>query len=53
MLIYCIENKLNHKKYIGLTKRTSEDRWKQHLYESNKNECIVTGKHYRDWETLS
>jgi len=38
MLIYCIENKLNHKKYIGLTKRTIEDRWKQHLYESNKND---------------
>lgn len=29
--IYKIENKLNHKVYIGQTKRTIQERWKEHL----------------------
>lgn len=36
MIIYCIKNKVNNKEYIGLTTRKLEERWKQHLYESNK-----------------
>lgn len=30
MVIYVIENKINHKKYVGQTKKTSEQRWKEH-----------------------
>jgi group I intron endonuclease len=36
MLVYCIKNTVNNKEYIGLTTRTLEKRWKQHIYESNK-----------------
>ena len=36
MIIYCIKNKINNKEYIGLTTRKLEERWKQHLYESNR-----------------
>jgi group I intron endonuclease len=36
MLIYCVKNKINGKEYIGLTTRSVDIRWKQHLYESNK-----------------
>lgn len=32
--IYLIENDINHKKYIGLTTRTIEERWKDHLKAS-------------------
>jgi group I intron endonuclease len=38
MLIYCIKNTINNKEYIGLTTRTLEHRWKQHIYESNKQD---------------
>ena len=38
MLIYCIKNTINNKEYIGLTTRTLEHRWKQHIYESNKKD---------------
>ena len=38
MLIYCIKNTINNKEYIGLTTRTLEQRWKQHIYESNKQD---------------
>ena len=38
MLIYCIKNTINNKEYIGLTTRTLEKRWKQHIYESNKKD---------------
>jgi group I intron endonuclease len=31
MIIYKIENKINHKKYIGYTTHTLEWRWKRHL----------------------
>ena len=36
MLVYCIKNIINNKEYIGLTTRTLEERWKQHIRESNK-----------------
>jgi group I intron endonuclease len=36
MLVYCIKNTINNKEYIGLTTRTVEQRWKQHIRESNK-----------------
>jgi len=36
MLIYCVKNKINGKEYIGLTTRSLEARWKQHIYESNR-----------------
>ena len=38
MLIYCIKNTINNKEYIGLTTRTLEHSWKQHIYESNKQD---------------
>jgi group I intron endonuclease len=38
MLIYCIKNTINNKEYVGLTTRSLEDRWKQHVYESNKQD---------------
>ena len=38
MLVYCIKNTINNKEYIGLTTRTLEQRWKQHIYESNKQD---------------
>ena len=38
MLIYCIKNIINNKEYVGLTKRPLEERWKQHIYESNKQD---------------
>jgi group I intron endonuclease len=36
MLVYCIKNIINNKEYIGLTIRTLEERWKQHIRESNR-----------------
>jgi len=38
MLVYCIKNTINNKEYIGLTTRTLEQRWKQHICESNKQD---------------
>ena len=38
MLIYCIKNIINNKEYVGLTTRPLEKRWKQHIYESNKQD---------------
>lgn len=34
--IYCIENNINGKKYIGQTTLTIKYRWAKHKYESNK-----------------
>jgi len=36
--IYKIENKLNHKVYIGKTVATIEERWKRHILDSKKSE---------------
>jgi hypothetical protein len=35
MLIYCITNKINGKKYIGMTGRTLEERWNSHCSSAN------------------
>jgi group I intron endonuclease len=35
--IYCIENKLNNKKYIGETVRHFKERWRYHKYLLSKN----------------
>lgn len=40
--IYCIENIVNNKKYIGQSKHVHE-RWKKHVYE------LDCGKHYNDY----
>jgi group I intron endonuclease len=29
--IYCITNEINNKKYVGLTRKTLDERWKSHL----------------------
>lgn len=36
MLIYLITNKINGKKYVGLTARTLEERWLEHVASRNK-----------------
>ena len=41
MLVYCIKNSVNAKEYVGLTTRSLDCRWKQHVQESNKE---------RSWE---
>lgn len=39
MLVYCIKNKVNGKEYVGLTSRPLNKRWKQHISESNRENC--------------
>ena len=34
--VYLIENKINHKVYIGKTYLTIKERWKEHIKESKK-----------------
>ena len=36
--IYCIENMINGKKYVGYTKNNIEDRWSQHLSKTHHKE---------------
>lgn len=38
MYIYCIENKINNKKYIGLTTKCIYKRFKQHKHSAKKSE---------------
>ena len=35
-VIYCATNKVNGKRYVGLTSRSLEARWKQHIYTAEK-----------------
>ena len=35
--IYCIENQINHKKYVGQTSTTIAERFRNHLYSANHN----------------
>lgn len=41
MLIYKITNLINNKIYIGLTARTIEERWKQHVNQSKKKNYYI------------
>jgi len=34
--IYCITNKINGKKYVGLTQKTLEERWNAHVSSTKK-----------------
>lgn len=43
--IYCIENKVNHKKYIGQSIEIHQ-RWKRHVYDLNKG--VHNNKHLQD-----
>lgn len=42
--IYKITNEINGKVYIGQTRRTIKERWKQHIHDSNKNKPFVLYK---------
>lgn len=37
--IYCITNQINHKKYIGKTTNSVQERFKQHCRDSKKVRC--------------
>lgn len=37
MIIYCIKNKINKKQYVGLTTKSSAERWKDHVNHAKYN----------------
>ena len=41
MIIYCITNKLNDKKYIGQTVQSAEKRWKSHSQWKLKKKTVI------------
>ena len=50
MIVYCIENKLDGKKYIGITQQTIEDRYIKHLYTAkNIENCQYLHKAIRKY----
>ena len=46
--IYCIENLINHKKYIGQSNNI-EYRWKRHKYELNRG-CHDNDYLQKSWD---
>ena len=43
--IYKVTNNINGKMYIGQTRRTIEQRWKQHIYDSFNNSLDTSAFH--------
>ena len=46
-IVYVIKNEINGKMYVGVTTKTIEERWKQHLYDG-KREKMLKRKFYSD-----
>ena len=51
-IIYLIENQINHKKYVGLTTRNLEIRWKEHMRHSSQTIDKAIQKYGKDNFTI-
>jgi len=46
MIVYLITNKINNKKYVGLTTRSLGERWKEHIRKSRCEKLSINSLHY-------